>query len=317
VCIRPCVGVEPSRGAQETDPTALYGPVRLASRPIRTRSASVALVVPGSSSARWSRLRRRPRGKSPRREEHGEAAATEPASREAALPADVLGECDDHAVAKLVLAIILIALPDAVNPSLILTELLLVAGPHPRRSTAVFTVAAIATTFAGGLALALGLGDVILSLLPKPSAVIKDAVTAAAGGLLITVGLLLWIRRERAVARVYSDRPPDRAAAALGAGIAGVELLSALPYFAAIALIVGSDVSDVHKVILLLLYNVVYALPLIAIAAVTALAEANAQRLLAPITSWLMRHWPALVASLSVIVGIALAAYGGARLTIQ
>lgn len=230
----------------------------------------------------------------------------------------MLGECDDHAVAELVLAIILIALPDAVNPSLILTELLLVAGPHPRRSTAVFTVAAIATTFAGGLALALGLGDVILSLLPKPSAVIRDAVTAAAGGLLlVTAGLLLWIRRERAVARVHSDRPPDRAAAALGAGIAGVELLSALPYFAAIALIVGSDVSDVHKVILLLLYNVVYALPLIAIAALTALAESNAQRLLAPITAWLMRRWPALVASLSVIVGIALAAYGGARLTIQ
>jgi hypothetical protein len=29
-----------------------------------------------------------------------------------------------------------------------------------------------------------------------------------------------------------------------------------------------------------------------------------------------MRRWPALVASLSVIVGIALVAYGGARLTI-
>lgn len=230
MCIRPCVGVEPSRGARETEPTALHRPVRLASRPIRTRSASWRWSRPVSSSPRWSRLRRRPRGKSPRREEHGEAAATEPASRDAAPPADVLGECDDHAVAELVLAIILIALPDAVNPSLILTELLLVAGPHPRRSTAVFTVAAIATTFAGGLALALGLGDVILSLLPKPSAVIRDAVTAAAGGLLlVTAGLLLWIRRERAVARVHSDRPPDRAAAALGAGIAGVELLAPSP----------------------------------------------------------------------------------------
>jgi cytochrome c biogenesis protein CcdA len=98
--------------------------------------------------------------------------------------------------------------------------------------------------------------------------------------------------------------------------IAGVELLSALPYLAAIALIVGSDVSDVQKVILLLLYNVVYALPLIAIAAVTAFAEPKAQRLLTPVTAWLMRHWPTLVASLSVTVGIALVAYGGARLTI-
>lgn len=226
----------------------------------------------------------------------------------------MLRGCDDRTVTKLVLAIILIALPDSVNPSLILTELVLAGGPHPRRSTAVFTVAAIATTFAGGLALALGLGDLILSLLPKPSPVVRHALTAGAGAVLITAGILLWIRRERAAARVHSDRAPDRAAAVLGVGIAGVELLSALPYFAAIALIVGSDVSDAQKVILLLLYNVVYALPLIAIAAVTAIAESDAQRLLTPVTAKLIRYWPTLVASLSVGVGIALVAYGGARL---
>ena len=237
------------------------------------------------------------------------------AARATGLPAGVLGGCDDHSVTKLVLAIILIAVPDSINPSLILTELVLAGGPHPRRSTAVFTVAAMATTFAGGLALALGLGDVILSLLPKPSAVVRDAVTAGAGAVLITAGLVLWIRRERAAARVHSERAPNRAAAVLGVGIAGVELLSALPYFAAIALIVGSDVSDAQKVILLLLYNVVYALPLIAIAAMTALAESNAQRLLTPVTARLMRYWPSLVASLSVVVGIALVANGGARLT--
>jgi cytochrome c biogenesis protein CcdA len=254
----------------------------------------------------------------PGREEHRRAAATapEPAPRDGALPTGVLGEWDDHAVTKLVLAIILIALPDSVNPSLILTELFLAGGPHPRRSTAVFTVAAVATTFAGGLALALGLGDVILSLLPKPSAVVKDAVTAGAGAVLISGGLVLYFQRERAAARVRPGRAPDRAAAVLGVGIATVELLSALPYFAAIALIVGSDTSDAQRVILLLLYNIVYALPLIAIAAVTALAEPNAQRLLTPATAWLMERWPALAASLSVIVGIALVAYGGARLTI-
>jgi cytochrome c biogenesis protein CcdA len=228
----------------------------------------------------------------------------------------VLGECDDRAVIKLVVAIILIALPDSVNPSLILTELFLAGGPHPRRSTAVFTVAAMATTFAGGLALALGLGDVILSLVPKPSEVVTNALIAGAGALLIVAGLVLWIGRERAAARVHPDRAPHRAAAVLGVGVAGVELLSALPYFAAIALIVGSDVSHAQRVILLLLYNVVYALPLIAIAAVTAVDEPNAQRLLGPVTTRLLRQWPALVASLSVIVGIGLLLYGGARLTV-
>ncbi len=261
----------------------------------------------------WRCLRAEPS----RREEPKRPAATaaEPTPRDGALAAGVLGGWDDHAVTELVLAIILIAIPDSVNPSLILTELFLAGGPHPRRSTAVFTAAAMATTFAGGLALAFGLGDVILSVLPKPSAVVKDSVSAAAGAVLIGGGLLLWIRRDRAAARVRGDRAPDRAAAVLGVGIAGFELLSALPYFAAIALIVGSDVSDVQKVILLFLYNVVYALPLIAIATMTSVAESNAQRLLTPVTTRLMRHWPTLVASLSVLVGIALVAYGGVRLT--
>ena len=272
----------------------------------------------GNASGPWHPASAGFQGESARREAHTPGGRHPLLSRQRddPLAAGVLGKWDDHATTKLVLAIILIALPDSVNPSLIITELLLAGGPHPRRSTAVFTAAAMATTFAGGLALAVGLGDLILSLLPKPSAVVKDTVTAGAGAVLISGGLLLWIRRKPAAARVHTGRP-DRAAAVLGAGIAGVELLSALPYLAAIALIVGSDVSDVQKLILLLLYNVVYALPLIAIAAVTAFAEPDAQRLLTPVTAWLMRHWPTLVASLSVTVGIALVAYGGARLTIR
>ena len=57
----------------------------------------------------------------------------------------------------------------------------------------------------------------------------------------------------------------------IGAGIAGLELLTAFPYFAAIAMIVGSGVSNAEKLSLLVLYCVVYTLPLIAIAAFFAL----------------------------------------------
>ena len=57
----------------------------------------------------------------------------------------------------------------------------------------------------------------------------------------------------------------------MGAGIAGLELLTAFPYFAAIAMIAGSGVSDVGKLSLLVLYCVIYTLPLIAIAVVIAI----------------------------------------------
>ena len=217
-------------------------------------------------------------------------------------------------MAKLVVAVTLIALPDSLNPSLVLTELFLAGGRNPRRATAVFTVTATATTFFGGLAIALGVRDVVLAALSKPSADVKDGITVAAGAVLVGGGALLWIHRERAATRVDASRASDGPAALLGIGIAGVELLTAFPYFAAIALIVGSDVSDGKKLALLLLYNVLYALPLIVIAVVCAVAGSRARRLLAPVTEWLMRRWPALVAPVSVAIGIALVVYGGVPL---
>ena len=212
---------------------------------------------------------------------------------------------------ELVIAITLIALPDSLNPSLILTALFLAGGRHPARSTAVFTLAAGLTTLGGGLVVALGAGDLMRSLLAKPSPVAKDVVTVVVGAVLVGAGALLWSRRERAAARGYTR---EGAAGVLGAAIAGVELLTAFPYFAAIALVVGSDASGAQTVALLVLYNVVYALPLIAIAVLCAVAGAGAQRLLSPVSDWLTRRWPALVAALSGAVGLGLVAYGGARL---
>jgi len=176
-------------------------------------------------------------------------------------------------VLKLVVTVVAIALPDCINPSLIGGELFVAAGPQPTRRTAAFTLAAWTVTFVFGLALALGLGDLILSFVPKPGATVKYALIAAAGLVLVLGGTVVWIRRN---ALASSDPTPDRdkshgSAALIGAGVAGLELPTAFPYFGAIALIVGSGVSNAAKLSLLVLYCVVYTLPLIAIAAVCAL----------------------------------------------
>lgn len=70
---------------------------------------------------------------------------------------------------KLAVAVIAIALADCINPSLIGGELFVATGEHPRQKTIAFTVAAWVVTFVFGLALALGLGDLILSLVPNPA----------------------------------------------------------------------------------------------------------------------------------------------------
>ena len=83
---------------------------------------------------------------------------------------------------------------------------------------------------------------------------------------------------------------------------------------AAIAMIVGSSVSGTSKFALLVLYCVVYAAPLFAIALVCAVTGSRSEALLRPVIGWLMTYWPLFVAPLATIGGIGLAVYGVVRL---
>jgi hypothetical protein len=76
-----------------------------------------------------------------------------------------------------------------------------------------FTLAAWAVTFASGLALALGLGDVILSLVPNPGTTVKYALIVAAGIVLTVGGAVVWIRRR---ALVSADASNDRRGSRIG-----------------------------------------------------------------------------------------------------
>lgn len=213
---------------------------------------------------------------------------------------------------KLAVAVVAIALPDSINPSLIGGELLVATGGHPRRRTAVFTLAAWTVTFLFGLVLALGLGDLILSLVPKPGATVKYSLVTAAGVVLVLGGAGVWVRRDRLASPTAPEhrRPPEGSSGLIGAGIAGIELLTAFPYFAAIAMIVGSGVSSTGKLSLLVLYCLVYTLPLIGIAGAFAVFGERAERMLAPIGDWFLGHWPVIVGPLTAAIGVGVLAYG-------
>ena len=213
---------------------------------------------------------------------------------------------------KLSITIVLIALPDCINPSLIGGELFVATGSHPRRRTAGFALAAWSVTFLCGLAIALGLGDLILSVVPKPGPTLKYALITAAGAALVIGGAAVLVRR-RSLASTDPNAHAHRShgsAVLLGAGIAGLELLTAFPYFAAIALIVGSGVSDTGKLFLLVLYCVVYALPLIAIAVTVAVLGQRAEGILEPVGDWLSAHWPLVVGPLTAVFGVVILVLG-------
>jgi Sap, sulfolipid-1-addressing protein len=223
----------------------------------------------------------------------------------------------DRIVLSLALAVVAIALPDSINPSLIGADLFLVGDRHPARRTVAFAIAAWMVTFLIGLAIALGLGDLIRSILPKPSATLKYTMVAVAGVVLMLAGAFALIRRKALTSSLPADDRPQESHGSpvlLGAGIAGLEVLTAFPYFAAIAMIVGSSVSDPAKIWLIALYCVVYTLPLIAIAVVCVVRGTRAGKVLQPVVSWVLARWPVIVGPLAVIIGIGLTAYGIVRL---
>ncbi len=218
---------------------------------------------------------------------------------------------------SLAVAVVAIALPDCINPSLIGADLVLAAGQRPVRRTVVFALSAWIVTFLVGVALALGLGDLVLSIVPKPGASLKYALIAVAGLVLLVGGTVVWIRRK-ALANSgpphHAEPRPRGSPGLLGAGIAGLEMLTAFPYFAAIAMITGSSVSNLSKLGLLVLYCAVYTLPLIGIAVVCIVLGRRAAGVIQPVVAWTFSRWPAIVGPLAAIIGVGLTAYGTVKL---
>lgn len=215
----------------------------------------------------------------------------------------------------LALAVVAIALADSLNPSLIVGAVYLALGPNPVRGTLAFSLAAFAVTLAGGVLVAVGLGDLILSLLPKLSRTLKYELMTALGLAIVVSGAVIWWRRDS----LADSEPPSQRTAAhtgdgsallLGAGIASVELLTAFPYFAAIALVVGSSVSLGGKAFLLVLYNLIYVLPLFVIVIVRAAMGVRAEKVLASVGDWIAMRWPIVAAPIAGVAGVALTVYG-------
>ncbi len=79
-------------------------------------------------------------------------------------------------------------------------------------------------------------------------------------------------------------------------------------------MIVGSSVSSSRQSLLAGPLLVVYTLPLIGIAAVCAVMGQRATSVLTPVLNVVVRHWPIIVGSLAIAVGIGLATFGIVRL---
>ena len=212
----------------------------------------------------------------------------------------------------LILLVVSVGLADAINPTTLAPAILLATAPDGAKAVARFTLGVFAVSLAGGLVLLLGPGQLILGALPHPSAHTKAVAEVVGGVLLLGLATLTWIHRDRIASRLAKedDEPSDRGALALGAGVMAIELPTALPYFAAIGAILASPLALGTQIALVVLYNVAFVAPLLALLIARELTGEKGAARLERIGAWLRLRAPTAIAVLLALLGVAVGAVG-------
>ena len=210
-----------------------------------------------------------------------------------------------------------VGLADSINPSTVGPALFLATAEKPVMRVSQFTAGIFGVNLLAGLVLTIGPGRLLLGLTPHPRGTAKHVIELVAGGVLVLVGVGLLLGRRSLARRELPVGRSGGSALVAGATIAAVELPTAAAYFAVIASIVASTANIPEQVLLLLLYNIAFVLPLLAIVAVLMFAGARAEPLLQRGGAWVQRRWPIVVAVLLLFVGSVLALLGGAGLVRQ
>jgi cytochrome c biogenesis protein CcdA len=213
-------------------------------------------------------------------------------------------------VTDLALLVVSVALVDSLNPTTIVPALYLATGPRPVRAVLGFTAGFFAVNVLVGVA-ALVVGHKLAAYVPHPSPEHLHLGEVVVGVLALAASGILWHRRhtvEGAIASV--ETRVTRVAPVAGATIAAAELPTALPYFAVVAALAGSHEPTVALIGLVVLFNVIFLAPVVAIALLRALAGPRAVDLLTRARSLLLRYAGVLAALVTLVLGIALVAIG-------
>jgi cytochrome c biogenesis protein CcdA len=209
--------------------------------------------------------------------------------------------------------VISIGLADSLNPSTIAPALYLSFGDHPRTQVAEFTLAVFVVYLGGGALITLGPGALIRDLIPDVDVqhTVRYIAELVAGLLLLGAAALIWKRRRHLIRRGLPQADPRRRSSALlGASITAIELPTAFPYFAAIAAIAGSGLGVGHQIVLLVVFNVCFVLPLILILGILTFGGDSSARILASGRDFLERRWPHILAGLITLVGLIAILFG-------
>jgi cytochrome c biogenesis protein CcdA len=203
--------------------------------------------------------------------------------------------------------VVSIGLADSLNPTTIAPALYIAEGKNAVGRVIEFAIGVFIVYLLGGLLIALGPGELIIDLVQRPNPTVRHVIEIAAGVAMVIGAGVVWLKRNQlAVRQPVAPRPRQdmRSSAILGATITAVELPTAFPYFAVIATVVGSGAGTTRVVMLLILFNLCFILPLIAIAVVLAVAGDGAQAILSRVRDKLRANWPKLFAIVGLVAGL-------------
>ncbi|MEA2160346.1 MAG: hypothetical protein QOD66_2726 [Solirubrobacteraceae bacterium] len=206
---------------------------------------------------------------------------------------------------RLIGLVVSIGLADSLNPTTIAPALYLATGEHARARLIEFTLGVLLVYFVGGALIALGPGQLLLALVPKPDAEDRQVIEIVVGVAMLVAAAVLWRNRESlSNRRMPAPSADGRSSAILGATITAVELPTAFPYFAAIAAIVGSGLDPVRQLVVLLVFNVCFVLPLILMVVAMSVAGDGAIQALTRGRDFLERRWPVVLSVLLLVAGV-------------
>ena len=210
----------------------------------------------------------------------------------------------------LVFIIVWLGLADSLNPVTIAVAALLAATERPVRRLAGFVAGIFSVYLLGGLVLTLGPGELLdtWSRGSSEGGTVRHVVLLVVGLAAIGFGGWLFVHRDAGREKLPDLAIGPRSAFGLGAGMTLVDLPTAFPYFAAIAAIVGRDVGDLSAIALLVVFNLMYVVPILLMLVAAVALQERAAPALVRVRDSVARWSPLVLSVVTLLVGIALVA---------
>lgn len=208
-------------------------------------------------------------------------------------------------IAALLLPLVGIAMLDSLNPSLFVAQFYLLTTPRPVPRILSYIAGILAVNLGGGLLILGGMRRFVADLLALASPDLLHGLLFALG-----VGLIVFGLRSGATADESQAKQPRSLHPAhtfvLGMVVMLNELTTALPYFVAIERIAQAGLDHVGNFLALLLYNAVFALPLVAFLVLLVVFRQRFADQLGRVTRWVRVWTPRVVKYGALACGAAL-----------